>query len=516
MRLLLRCHRRLRRLPLLLLILLFAAPASGGPSRAERVRMPLGTAQQRGALFDEVVAKTLAREQFSPPKNERLALDFARDARSLRDDFVQAKTEQDLYYALVRLSNLRKDTHLGVEAIPSGVVGDRPEGLIAPIDLDVHHGKPRFLFVSDVGERFVRSLPATHQPRFGDRVVGINGVDFETFRRRAEPYVRYSTEASFWVELAIDLTVSLPADYPPELQGETLRLELERSSGERYRIEVPFVDARKIVWRGWGRNQSYPGYRSVLETRSFVVHRPETERPVLLIRVRGFHPRLLRSDLVELMEYATRNDLLRHHVICDLTRSFGGNLSWLLVQHLSARPFRAVASDIRISDVTPALIERAPRTVSMNPLASPMRVYTAAVPEALRAHHDAPDGILPPAPVHFTGQLVGFFGPEAGSSVDQFAAMFIDNDLGLSIGMPSAGYSNSWEWRETLVLPGTGLPVLDFTWSIGRTIRPNGEVLEGNPPTPRELLTFTRENYRERYSLLLERAHRQLFGSGAP
>ena len=513
MKLRLRRGAGLRVLPAL--VLLAATPAAAGPSRAERVHLPLGTAEQRGALFDELVAKTLAREQFSPPKSERLDLDFARDARPLRRDFLAARTEQDLYYALVRLSNLRRDAHLSVEAIPSGITEGRPEDRVAPLYLDVHHGEPRFLYVSDVDEGFARGLPPSRRPGFGDRVVGVNGLDFESYRRKAAPYVRSSTEASHWVELALDLTTALPADYPRELQGKTLRLELERPGGERYPLETPYLDERGVEWRGWGDNQSYPGFRKVLETRSFVVYRPEQERPVLLLRVRGFHPTRLRQDLAELMGYAAGHGLLGHHVICDLTRSRGGNLSWLLVQHLSARPFRAVLSDIRISDVTPALIERAPRVVFTNPLGSPMRAYTARVPQALRAHHDAPDGVLQPAPVHFTGRLVALFGPEAGSSVDQFAAMFIDNRLGHSIGMPTAGYSNSWEWRETLFLPGTELALLDFIWSIGRTIRPTGEVLEGNPPTPTELVPFTRENHRGRYTLLLERAQAFLFGKAA-
>lgn len=498
------------------LILLLASQSVAGPTRAEWAHLPLGTAVQRGALFDRIVALTLAREQFSPPKNARLGLDFERDARPLREAFVRAGTEQELYYALVRLSNLRRDPHLGVEAIPTAVTEGRPEGLVAPILLDVHHGDPRFLFVSDVGEDFAQGLPLDRRPRFGDRVVGVNGLAFEAYLAKARPYLPFATEASLWVELAADLTSTMPAEYPAELQGATLRLELERSDGDRYQLELPYVDEGKIRWSGWADDRHYPGYRPVLETRSFVVYRPEEPRPVLLLRIRGFHPMTLPADLAELVAYAQGGGLLGHHVICDLRRSGGGNRSWLLAQHLSARPFRPVLSDIRISDVTPALIARAPGSLFMHPQASPMRAYTANVPRKLRVHPEAPDGMLPTAPVHFSGRLVALFGPKAGSSVDQFAALFVDNDLGHSIGMPTAGFSNSWEWRETLALPGTSQPVVDFRWSLGRTIRPNGEVLEGNPPTPRELLPFTRENLRGRNARLLERAHAHLFEQGAP
>jgi hypothetical protein len=51
-------------------------------------------------------------------------------------------------------------------------------------------------------------------------------------------------------------------------------------------------------------------------------------------------------------------------------------------------------------------------------------------------------------------------------------------------------------------------------WSIGHTLRPNGEVLEGNPIQVDEWLPLTAENH-SRYSVeLLERAYRYLDSLG--
>ena len=61
--------------------------------------------------------------------------------------------------------------------------------------------------------------------------------------------------------------------------------------------------------------------------------------------------------------------------------------------------------------------------------------------------------------------------------------------------MPTGGFSNTWEYEENLVFPTTGKRVARYMWSIGHTIRPNGEVLEGNPAIPREVVPITRENY---------------------
>lgn len=66
------------------------------------------------------------------------------------------------------------------------------------------------------------------------------------------------------------------------------------------------------------------------------------------------------------------------------------------------------------------------------------RSYTQPVPFKLSALPRTSDGMLKPAPVHFTGRLVAILCPFGRSQVDQWAAMFIDNELGHSIGMAKA------------------------------------------------------------------------------
>ncbi len=43
--------------------------------------------------------------------------------------------------------------------------------------------------------------------------------------------------------------------------------------------------------------------------------------------------------------------------------------------------------------------------------------------------------------------------------------------------------------------PLDGRPLVGFMWTIGHTIRPNGEVLEGNPAMPEDFIPMTRANY---------------------
>ena len=53
----------------------------------------------------------------------------------------------------------------------------------------------------------------------------------------------------------------------------------------------------------------------------------------------------------------------------------------------------------------------------------------------------------------------------------------------------------------------SGKPVVEYMWSIGHTIRPNGEILEGNPAEVKEYIPVTAENYEDYYDILFERAY---------
>ena len=76
--------------------------------------------------------------------------------------------------------------------------------------------------------------------------------------------------------------------------------------------------------------------------------------------------------------------------------------------------------------------------------------------------------------------------------------------------MPAGGYSNTWEWDEVLVFPISKKTVVRYMWSIGHTIRPNGEILEGNPAKVKEYIPVNRENYVDYYEILLKKTYKYL------
>jgi hypothetical protein len=187
----------------------------------------------------------------------------------------------------------------------------------------------------------------------------------------------------------------------------------------------------------------------------------------------------------------------------------------LLVQQLRDRSVKAVAQaestarpilarDITMPDSGQYLIDWLDKDVAAAIRAK--QSYTNNVQFKSQFLPTTTDGYLYPAKEHFTGPMVLLTAPSACSGADQFAAMFIDNELGLSVGMPQGGCSNTWEWDETLKFPISGRPVAMFSWTVGQSIRPNGAVLEGNSAIPRVSTLLTRDNYANYYDILMGHA----------
>ena len=321
------------------------------------------------------------------------------------------------------------------------------------------------------------------------------------------------------------------AVFPPGLRGEHLSLEVTREAGDPEVFEVPWVDPGSLAWSGIGEPH-YPGTTLALSTPTFDLHVPDdgaADHVVLLWR--GFRETMV-PDVDRLVEFAAEEGLLDRILVMDVTRSRGGSLGPYAMQRLQPRRFRTTFGNLRLSDVVLPFVEEkradfarqdindsgVPEIIDdgswlMDWLETDVLAgldsgdaYTNDVPfKSAHAPKDS-DGILEPAPVHFRGPLVLISGPSGGSHLDQFVSIVVDNGLGAVVGMPPGGYSNTWEWEEVLHFPGTDRPVVRFMWNIGHSIRPNGEILEGNPAAVDEWIPLTADNVTVYYELLLGRA----------
>ncbi len=530
----------------LLIALLFAGCVAGDS--------PAGSREERARLFAEIVTKTIDREAFSAIKDERMGGgDFASRAPALKDAFLEAESEADLLRAVTRLSNLRRDGHMGVHPVEDGMQYPPEPWRRAPIRFAVDYGAhdaPVF-FVADsdaaISSRILEVSPAGTLPASGDLLLEVNGVPVKEMLARMEPYLPCATRERLWLEFAVNVSAKRP-DFDPSFYEDDVTYALQPRDGPSFTIRLPYLPPEEVVWTGrttrrihqrppweetmeftwagWATEGPYSGFREDHATDSYVLHLPEDRsHRVVLLEWRDVKESLV-VDLRRLMDEAAVGGYLGHDAIIDFTRSHGGQRGWLVVQALSSRPFRITGANLRLSGITEDFIVR--RLEEIRRADDPMsdrlrdwlsgvvkrdrdagRPYTAPIPFKLALPAES-DGIMQPAPRHFTGRLVFLFGPLGRSQIDQIAAMVVDNGLGHTIGMPTAGTSNSWEYSEVLNLGATGRPVARFEWAIGHTLRPNGEVLEGNPAPVAELVPLTRDNYATYQDELVSRALKHL------
>ena len=476
-----------------------------------------------GALFDEIIKKTERREAFSEVKEQNLQFSALEDMKKLRSEFINVQTEEELYYALWKLSNARRDTHLVVGTVDGGLeIPERPGCVSAPI-----HVLPDYSDIHDPTFFVAAVRGGLTSPQRGEVIVAINGQSTAEYVTELAHWIRHSTLHGLYWHVAFEL----PKKYfihpiPPSVYSERLNLTLEGPSGKRYDVSLPY---RNGCW-GFDLVDNYPGFVEVMTRTNFNVLL-DRSRHLILLQWLDFERDDLIKDIPALMEFAEREEILDYDMIIDVSRSSGGSSGAYAIQRLVDLPFRTTFGNVRLSDLGKQRINRyrgrradedAPNIFGLNLSRSWLYhwartdatdaidrgdEYTAPVPFKLAHLSKDSDGILQPAPVHFSGRVAiingGVWG---GSHLDQFVAMFVDNDLATFVGMPTGGYSNTWEGDEVLRFRDKSRPVVEFQWSIGHTIRPNGEVLEGNPAQPDIYIPLTRQNFLEYRKILFDQA----------
>ena len=481
------------------------------------------------ALFDEIIEKTEKREAFSEVKERNMGFSAIADMKALRSEFIASKTELELLYALSKLSNARRDRHLGVWLIDGGLTGLTGRGCesapirVLPEILDVNN--PNF-FVASVEEGFT-------SPQVGDVIISVNGQTIREYIDEFDLYLGNSTLPLLYWDIARYLPRRI-AIIPLTAYTDRLYLTLERPSGQRYDVALTYRDYCPDFSPILRLTDPYARFEIVMERENFRL-RLDRNSEVILLDWRDFETDYLLQDIDALMMYAEEEQILDWDMVIDVTYSGGGSWGAFVIQRLSDKPFRTTFGNVRISDLGRERIER---YIGRSPLEGQPEIfglnlsrswlidwaetdaaeairngdeYTNPVPFKLAHLPKDSDGILQPAPLHFTGEIVVTNArTRGGSHLDQFVAMLVDNDLATFIGVPTGGFSNTWEGDEVLYFPGTTRPVAEFMWSIGHTIRPNGEVLEGNPAEPHKYIPITRENYRDYHKMLLDEAIKAL------
>ena len=438
----------------------------------------------------------------------------------------------------------------------------------APIKFKPDYGDPDhyFLFVSDLS-RDISDLIDGPDPAIGDALLSVNGQPVEDYLDRLGRYHGKSSFNSLWWDMAYSLPLKAWFIDPALYSGDTITLGLRRADGEQYILELPYVRYETIDWSGYDdrytdiaraeyvesrpefaeedevfNSWKYPGYDRIFSTPSFDLYVNEDQQ-AFLIKWNLFTGDV-RDHIQQFVDYAQANGKLHYATIWDGLRSRGGNYGVWMLQRMQPRPYRTTFGNLRISDITEELAndlrKRALERIGeqgrheevldvqeiMHPDNGQFLVdwldtdLAAAIENEQDYSNNVPfknyylpkhsDGMVYPADVHMSGPLVLLVGPAGCSQVDQFVSMVVDNNLGFSVGMPAGGCSNTWEWEEDLKFPISGEPVARYMWSVGHTIRPNGEVMEGNSSPVHIYVPLTSENYLDYYNQLFALAYRYI------
>jgi hypothetical protein len=503
----------------------------------------IGTRADREALFDYLVAATERRQAISPAKNRLFGIDVAHDMGRFRQALLDAATPADLWYALARISNTRHDRHLSLRPVDGGLplppdtgarmvfnyadLDDNPAPRVGvELATDFSTGLP-FVFLAG----FATGVALPDGMAIGDELLAINGMEVGAYVARVEPYAWYSTPTFFWYHLPDDLVRHL-GHLPDTFYAPTLSLSFLGQDGHTQDVTLEYRAPAAWNWPPLDKDP-YTHWQQAQRCASYTLYRDNPAGLIALVW-HGFGTTLVR-DVDQIMDYCQAERLLDCGMIFDATRCRGGDFGGYLLQRLSDKPVRINWGDLRLSDITEALIatiiaedKAALATGTLSPDETAATAWrkdwlendvrhalaagagnTAAVPFKCAHQPKTGDGVMQPAAVHFSGPMVCLTMPFAGSHIDQLVAQISDNAMAFHIGMPLGGFSKTWIHEETLRFPRTGQPIARFMWSCGNAIRPNGEVLESNPAMPDRLHPVSRSNHFAHHAELvaLARAH---------
>jgi C-terminal processing protease CtpA/Prc len=475
-------------------------------------------------LYKYLKSSILERDAFSDIKLERLDLDVKASLEKHKKTFIKANTAEDLYFEILKLSNLREDSHLKLKPFFNQ---DR-ENTLLPIRLEpefTDEQNPR-LILSEFAYGTRNSFVSLN---IGDELVSINGIPYDELVQKCKPFLPASTRAKYFYELAKNLTRN-SFNLSRVINQSKMVFVFKDSREEITTQTLNLVPSENLYFDS---HRHYDDFIEVMSTTNFSAYISKRGMDIMLFELKDFGNNF-SNDVDELMDWAIENRKLHASVIVDARYTDGGQNGVYLLKYLTSRPFRITMGNLKLSDITESFIEIKTSQIEtetqkgLNSIAElndksvldnwlntsvtksieAGDAYSENVPFKLM--YPTKDDSIHPFNEAFRGRLVVLTSSRSGSQIDQFVSMVTDNKMGHTIGMPTGGYSNTWEWKEKLMMPKTDTVLCEFKWSIGQTIRPNGEPLEGNPANVDDYFPRTKENFEKYDDLIMEKTVKYL------
>jgi len=448
-----------------------STPASG-PSEASASAW-LGS--DRVSLFDQHLKLIEGGTLISERGIVGLGLTRPEQVERARQRYLSAATRDDAYWALLSLRNTTHDAH-GDLVVPKSL---RPEPRVVKLPMT---------FVADAwwtaGPRFVVSESAIPEVEPGFELERFDGRSIPDALREAFDWHSDSSLASFhlwasrwfssrdsWLTpIPSRRSVSLSLHDPRTGRRVEVIAAFEATSGTRARHAEDAT--RQPTFKGEHLSGFADAARGIAIVRidSFRSSRGDLEQLERFLDAQPPGTRVL-LDVRENTGGGTGHQVLGLFIPCAIRSTSRVAVSVPLLR--SSASFRAGVLRFASSDETARALSKeleAGRAVS-SPVSFQCNARTCQTEFLVR-----PARARPPLPVAL------LIGPTCMSGCDQFAAMFADNSVGPVLGQPTRGASAPFRLPWPLPLAnGTSASV---TLNVGQTLRPNGEVLEGNPVKP--------------------------------
>jgi len=328
----------------------------------------ISTREDRAALVDYLIQKTIEREAFSEIKNERLGIDPIEEMKKYREEVVNSADEVELYYALQKLSNSRHDRHLYIQPLPGGPsLGDTfrklPERLGFPKGTDRHAISLPVYFAVDFAdpenpELFISGATVEHRHLIGARVGKFDGRAVPDVADAAKPYIHFSTLPKFWMEWAERLH-RISSLFPPTWYASSeVMLTLERQDGTTFKADLSYELKESLRWPEEDSTRAeYKGFEKYSESDTFDVYQPVNGQRVILLDWHGFSNDLVKATDT-LVHDADENEWLDYDLIIDCTRCVGGRYGAYAVQRLTSKRFKTTFGNLRLSDLAQSFVDR--------------------------------------------------------------------------------------------------------------------------------------------------------------
>lgn len=451
-----------------------------------------------GAFADAWIATMASFER--PVPGGLVSLGTTADAELARSRrrFVEAKTTDDVYYALVSLRNAGHDVHrqFGPRGAPRELVPKRAP-VVLRLDARVEYaanGAPSYV-VSGRGIPPNSVLEAVD----GVPIAKVEDVVREWYPLRSIEGLR--EQVAGW------LSYRDPIAGPAPLEGDVTKLSMRDPRGARVDVDMTWSSLE-----GTSGSQPQEGCCASFGTaeafRDYGGRQPSSRgvnwctytsgQPGLVVaRACSFdYPdaQSLRRDQGALLEALRGMQATR--VLFDVRENGGGSFDPAFFGAFASASYKIPVKRLYFAPgfrANPELLSRA--GLFMDPIPNPaarLKEEMIARPDALyssdyaffckTAACDASEAVYPAPAVAPTWKAAVLTGPYCVSACDDFVSIMKDNGIATSIGMPSAAADAPFQYAMPIVFANR--KSLDVTLTVGVSLRPGTTtILEGNPPS---------------------------------